>query len=364
MTETISFLVDDIELQVEKGTTILDAALDAGIYIPHLCHHPDLNPVGVCRLCGVEIEGRGLVMSCNTPVQEGMRIKTSTTKVNNQRKIAIELLLANHPESCISCTANMTCELLKISNYVGIDRERLNMMRKRDVVYPVDSSNPFFSFDPNKCVLCGICVRTCNEIQGVRAINYVNRGHETVIGTFGNQLFIDSSCESCGECVARCPVGALSIKNYQRPAKEVASTCSYCGVGCGLMLGVQGDKVVNVRGNRDAKANNGQLCVKGRFGYKFVDHEERLTAPMVREYLLEGDGTRANKADRGEWVEVDWDTAFDVVAKKFTQIKQESGSNAIGVLASAKCTNEENYLFQKFARQVIGTHSVDHCARL
>lgn len=357
------FFIDGAEHPFEEGATILDSVLAAGIYLPHLCHHPDLKPVGVCRLCGVELEGRGLVMSCNTPVQPGMKIKTNTTMVNSTRQMALELLFANHPQDCFTCAANMDCELLNIANYVGLNQERLAIMRKPEVFQPIDSSNPFFSFDPNKCVLCGICVRTCNEIQGVQAIDYIHRGYVTKIGTFADQPFIDSICESCGECVARCPVGALSIKNYQRPAHEVESVCSFCGVGCGLLLGVQGDKVVNVRGNRDNPTNDGQLCVKGRFGYKYVNHPERLKKPMVREYLVSDDVTR-NGADRGEWVEVEWDTAFDIVANKFAAIKKESGSNAIGVLASAKCTNEENYLFQKFARQVIGTHSVDHCARL
>ena len=258
----------------------------------------------------------------------------------------------------------MNCELLRIANQVGINRERLALMRKREEFMPIDSSNPFFLFDPNKCVLCGICVRTCDEIQGVRAIDYVNRGYETKIGTFGDQLFIDSTCESCGECVERCPTGALARKNFKRPSYEVESVCSYCGVGCGLLLGVHGDQIVNVRGNPNNPTNQGQLCVKGRFGYHFVNHPDRLKKPKVRQYLLDGKNKADLKGDLGVWVETDWETALGLVANKFVQFKQESGSDSIGVLASAKCSNEENYLFQKFARQVIGTHSVDHCARL
>jgi formate dehydrogenase alpha subunit len=364
MSDKITYTLDGIKFSAEKGTSILDAATNNGIYIPHLCHHPDLVPSGVCRLCGVEVEGRGLVMSCITPVSEGMVIQTNTEKANSTRQVALELLLANHPEECITCKANNDCELLRIANFVGVDRDRLGQMRQPEFRMPVDSSNPFFSFDPNKCVLCGICVRTCNEIQGAQAIDFVNRGYLTTIGTFDNKSFLDSTCESCGECVVRCPVGSLSIKNYQRPAYEVEAICSYCGVGCGLLLGVQGEKIVNVNGNRDSEVNHGQLCVKGRFGYEFVNHEDRLTKPRVREYLLNGKGKRKKGAGRGDWVEVDWDTALDIVAKKFVEIKTESGSDAIGVLASAKCTNEDNYVFQKFARQVVGTHSVDHCARL
>jgi formate dehydrogenase major subunit len=361
--ETIKLTFDNIEFEVEKGKMILESALEAGINIPHLCHHPDLKPVGVCRLCGVEVEGRGLVMSCNTPAQDGMVVTTNSAKVNSVRQMGLELLLASHPEDCFSCAANTDCELLRIANQVGVNRERLALMRKPASFMPIDSSNPFFDFDPNKCVLCGICVRTCDEIQGVRAIDYVNRGYSTKIGTFGDKPFIDSTCESCVECVERCPVGALSRKNYQKPAYEVETICSYCGVGCGLLVGVQGEKVVNVRGNPDNPTNKGQLCVKGRFGYKFVNHPDRVTKPLVRQYLLDG-LEKANIDSLGDWVEVDWDTALNLVAKKFVAIKQESGPDAIGVLASAKCTNEENYLFQKFARQVVGTHSIDHCARL
>jgi predicted molibdopterin-dependent oxidoreductase YjgC len=364
MSEKISYKIDGIVFSAKPGTSILEAAGKNGIYIPHLCHHPDLVPSGVCRLCGVEVEGRGLVMSCITPVEEGMVISTNTETANSTRQVALELLMANHPEECLTCQANNDCELLRIANYVGIDRERLDQMRKPETRLPIDSSNPFFSFDPNKCVLCGICVRTCNEIQGVQAIDFLNRGYVTKIGTFNDQPFIDSICESCGECVVRCPVGSLAIKNYRRPAVQIESICSYCGVGCGLLLGVQGDTVVHVDGNRASEVNRGQLCVKGRFGYDFVNHEERLTKPKVREYLLNGDGKRKKGSGRGEWVEVEWETAVEIVAKKFTEFKKESGSDSVGVLASAKCTNEENYLFQKFARQVVGTHSIDHCARL
>ena len=362
--EKIKIVIDNVEHLVDAGKTILEAALDAGIYVPHLCHHPDLKPVGVCRLCGVEVEGRGLVMSCNTPAQEGMVVSTSTSKVTSVRQMGLELLLASHPEDCFSCAANNNCELLRIANHIGINRERLALMRKPAEFMPIDSSNPFFDFDPNKCVLCGICVRTCNEIQGVRAIDYVNRGYSTKIGTFGDKPFIDSTCESCGECVERCPTGALSRKNYRRPAYEVESVCSFCGVGCGLLLGVQGDKIVNVRGNPNNPTNKGQLCVKGRFGYRFVNHPERLKKPMVRQYLLEGKKKSDLDNGLGEWVETDWETAIKLVGEKFASIRRESGPDAIGVLASAKCTNEENYLFQKFARQVVGTHSIDHCARL
>lgn len=362
--EHVTISIDNILYSVRENKTILDAALEAGIYIPHLCHHPDLKPVGVCRLCGVEVEGQGQVMSCVTQVSDGMEIHTNTPEILEGTRLTIELLLASHPRDCFSCQSNNECALLKVANHVGIDQERLELLRQPVEYIPVDSSNPFFEFDPNKCVMCGICVRTCDEIQGVRAINYLNRGASMKIATFGDLPFIESTCESCGECVERCPTGALSRKNYRRPAFEVESICSFCGVGCGVFLGVQGDKIVNVRGNPNNPTNMGQLCVKGRFGYQFVNHPDRLKKPLVRKYLLDEKQKAELNGDLGEWVATDWDTALDLVARKFVEFKQESGPDSIGVLASAKCTNEENYLFQKFARQVIGTHSVDHCARL
>lgn len=363
MKKEINFTIDGKKIKATEGMSVLDAALENDIYIPHLCHHPDLVPTGVCRLCGIESEGR-MVMSCITPIAENAEFKTNTPQIINTRKISLELLIANHKMECLSCARGNDCELLNISAFVGVDQARIDQMRKPTQFIPIDDSNPFFLFDANKCVLCGICVRTCDEIQGRQAIDFINRGYGTTIGPFGGESFKDSICESCGECVVRCPVGALAIKNYREPAFEVPSVCSYCGVGCGILLGVQGNKIVNVRGNRESKTNDGQLCVKGRFGYKFIDHPDRLTKPKVRQYLLEGNGERKNKSDRGEWVDVNWETAIDIVSKKFSKFKNESGSNSIGVLASAKCTNEENYLFQKFARQIIGTHSIDHCARL
>jgi predicted molibdopterin-dependent oxidoreductase YjgC len=361
MTNLVEIKIDEVKITAHEGDTILEAALENDIYIPHLCHHPDLKPVGACRLCGVEVEGRGLVMSCNTPVQEDMQVLTNTADVQSTRQITLELLLADHPEECITCTANNDCELLRVSNFVGVDRERLARMRKQEVTLPIDSSNPFFSFDPNKCILCGICVRTCDEIQGRRAIDFVNRGYHTIISPFAGLNFKESVCESCGECVVRCPVGALSIKNYRTPSFEVESVCSYCGVGCQIAIGVQGEKIVNIRGVYGNSPNNGQLCVKGRFGSNFVNHPDRVKKPLVRQYLLDG---AEKPKDLGEWIEIEWDQAINIAAEKLSGYKNEFGSDSVGILASAKCTNEENYLFQKFARQIIGTHNIDHCARL
>jgi formate dehydrogenase major subunit len=346
MTKQINLTIDGQEIFAQAGTSILDAALANDIYIPHLCHHPDLKPVGACRLCGIEIDGGKMTMSCMTPVQAGIDVKTDSPAISQARKIALELLIADHHMDCLACAAASDCGLLDTSAYLGIQPDRLARLRPSDKGLPIDDSNPFFQFDPNKCVVCGICVRTCDEIVGLGALGFINRGFKTVIGTFGNKSFVDSICESCGECVVRCPVGALAPKRPQFPAREVQSTCVYCGVGCGIYLGVSGDKVVSVRGDRERPTNNGNLCVKGRYGFKFINHPDRLTTPLIKK--------------DGEFVEATWDEALELVATKLADRKGEQ----FAALASAKCTSEENYLIQKFTRAVMGTNSVDHCARL
>ncbi|MFC1782924.1 formate dehydrogenase subunit alpha [Planctomycetota bacterium] len=344
--DKVKLSIDGVAITAEKGKTILETALQKGIYIPHLCYHPDLKPVGVCRLCMVEIEGRGLTISCKTPVEEGLVVRTDGPEVEKVRRVAAELLIANHHADCLSCAQNNQCELQRIAAYVGIESERLERLRAPKAMAPIDESNPFFYRDPNKCVLCGICVRTCDELQNINAIDYGFRGFESTISTFGDKPIKESICESCGECVVRCPVGALSYKSFQQPARSVRTTCPYCGVGCGFFLGVRGDKIVSVQGDRSNPVNKGSLCVKGRFGYDFVNHPERLTTPLIKK--------------NGKFVEASWDEALELVAEKFSKYKPEQ----LAVFSSAKITNEENYLVQKFARVALGTQNVDHCARL
>jgi formate dehydrogenase major subunit len=346
MTKQLKLWIDEKEIFANNGTSVLDAALANDIYIPHLCHHPDLKPVGACRLCGVEIDGGRMTMSCMTPVREGMHVITDSPVIYQARQTAMELLIADHHMDCLACSAANDCQMLDISAFLSIRPERLERLRPTSRDLPIDKSNPFFQFDPNKCVVCGICVRTCEEVVGLGALGFINRGHETVIGTFGNKLFVESICESCGECVTRCPVGALADKRPQQPAHEVQTTCVYCGVGCGIYLGVAGDRIVSVRGDKERPTNNGNLCVKGRYGFNFINHKDRLTAPLIKK--------------DGLFEEATWDEALERVATKFAESKGEK----FAALASAKCTNEENYLIQKFTRAVMGTNTVDHCARL
>ncbi len=346
----VTITIDALEIKADKGMTVLEAALANNLYIPHLCHHPDLKPVGACRLCMVEIEGRGMTTSCNTPVEDGIVVKTDTPEINKVRRIAVELTVVNHRGNCLTCAKDTDCELQRAANYVGVETERLRRLRNTGSTRPIDTSNPFFTRDPNKCVLCGICVRTCREIQGVGAIDFAFRGFNTTVATFGNKPIVDSRCESCGECVVRCPVGALVPKNFQKPTGEVKTVCSYCGCGCVMHLGVRGSEVVSVRADVDNPVNKGVLCVKGRFGHDYVNHPERLTHPLIKR--------------NGKLEEASWDEALDLVSKKFNDIKNKYGPDSIAHFSSAKCTNEENYLMQKFARAVIGTNNVDHCARL
>jgi len=342
----VNFILDGMHLTSTSDKTILEAALENGVYIPNLCHHPDLKPVGVCRLCLVEVEGRRPVVSCMTPVQEGMVVTTESKHIASMRKMTMSLLLANHEGDCLTCTKEGKCKLRELSSYMGITDDDIDRLRKSPRNIKKDESNPFFTIDMNKCILCGICVRTCAEIQGDSAIDYGFRGFDTIISTLGNKDIVDSICVSCGECVARCPTGALSVNNYMPPAREVRTTCTYCGVGCGVVLGVRGNTIVNVEGDRDNVVNQGHLCVKGRFGFSFVNHPERLTKPLIKK--------------DGKLVESTWDETLDLIASKLGGYK----SHEMAVLSSAKITNEENYVVQKFARVVLGTNNVDHCARL
>ncbi len=344
--KTVKLTIDGIEVEAREGMTVLEAARAAGIYIPTLCYHPDLEPFGGCRLCVVEIEKmRGMPASCTTPVASGMVVRTETPAVDNVRRTALALLMADHEGECLTCPRNGKCELQQVAAYLGITKQPF---RKTVIPQPTDSSNPFFNLDRGKCVLCARCVRTCDEITCRGAIGIANRGYEAKVATFGDGLLIDSTCQSCGECVARCPTGALTAKESRAPTREVLTVCPYCGAGCEIYIGVRGDKIVSVRSNPASESGrSGRLCVKGRFGIAdFVNSPERLTKPLIRR--------------NGRLEEATWDEALELVASRLKAYKPEE----TGVVASAKCTNEDNYVIQKFARAALGTNNIDHCARL
>jgi len=351
-------------VEAKQGLTVLEAALDAGIYIPTLCYDADLKPYGGCRLCVVEIEGmRGLVSSCTTPATDGMVIHTETERVNRSRRVTMELIIANHHGDCFTCAKNQDCELLKIARYLGIEREPIDRLIKGTQVLPVDESHPAFIRDPNKCILCGKCVRACHEIVVVGAIDLAFRGNSAKVATFGDKPIVESICKSCGECVARCPTGALVPKWEKLPSKEVKTICPYCGVGCSIYLGIRDNKIASVRGDQEGPANKGSLCVKGRWGYDFISHPERLKTPLIR---LPGVSRQAGHNGKVQEIfrEASWDEALEQVANKLLELKQDYGPDSIAAISSAKCTNEDNYAMQKFIRAVIGTNNIDHCARL
>jgi len=359
----VTLTIDGQRVKVPEGSTVLDAIQRAGLYVPTLCHDPELKPYGACRLCIVQIEGiRGLPTSCTTPAQEGMVVSTENEEIRRIRKTIVELAIANHPYDCLLCDNNQECELLRVAQYVGVEKKSVERMRRGKLDRSVDTSNPAFDFDPNKCILCGKCVRVCHELSGVGAIDFAFRGKETVVTTFGAKPLALSQCQNCGECVEHCPTGALSPKHALIPQREVETICPYCGVGCSIYLGVRGREIVRVRGAKENGVNEEGLCVKGRFGLDFVNHPDRLTRPLIRkENVPKNDGQREISEI---FREADWDEALDRVARELARIRDHIGPDAVGIVSSAKCTNEENYVIQKFARAVMGTNNVDHCARL
>ncbi len=341
----ITLYIDGMEVKAEKGSTILETALSNDIYIPNLCYYPGLKPWGSCRLCVVENNEGRLVTACETIVQDGMDIVTDNPRINGVRKLSAELLIANHEVDCLTCRKNDNCKLQEVAAYLGINRDDLGSLRRQIMDVPIDDSNPFFDRDLKKCILCGVCVRTCSELMGIKAIDFGFRGYKSKITTFGDKPLLESSCVSCGECMVACPVGALVPKDTIKPSREVKTVCPYCGVGCNIYLGVRGDKVVSARGDTENSINKGNLCVKGRFGYGFINHPDRLKKPLIR-------GNNGLE-------EVEWDEALDFVAKKLSKYK----GNEFASISSARCPNEDNYVVQKFTRTVMGTNNVDNCAR-
>ncbi len=341
------------ELTVDAGLTVLQAAEQAGIKIPTLCHHPALADIGACRMCLVEVAGqRALQPACTFPINEGMKVETESPKVVAARRFVLDLLLSDHPLDCLTCERGGSCELQDLAYRYGVKETSYAGERHH---YAVDDPNPFIQRDYNKCILCRRCTRACAEINGVEAIGLVWRGFRTKIGTAADGNLEDSPCEFCGMCVAVCPTGALVPKlslgkGRAQHRRAVSTVCPYCGVGCRIDLQVVDGKIVEVTSNWEGPANRGGTCVKGRFGWDFVAHPDRLTTPLIR---------RGGKLEPATW-----DEALDLVAGRLREIRDCDGGSAIAVLASAKCTNEENYLLQKLARAVLASHNVDHCARL
>ncbi len=356
----VNAVIDGKSVAVPAGSTILQAARSVGARIPVLCDFPGLEIAGCCRICLVEAEGNPrLLAACCTPLAEGMVVHTRTPKVLEVRRTVLELLLVRHPLDCFACASNGRCLLQDLCYELGVERSPYRTEETRFTTYPLDDANPFYVRDRNKCVLCGRCVRVCDARAQYHAVDFQNRGIETMVDIPPEFSLEESSCVFCGQCVQACPVGALAEKPAYGRGREwelddVKTICSYCGVGCELIIRKNRatGQIANVTSDplSPTGMNRGRTCVKGRFAWQFVHHPDRLVAPLVKE--------------DGVFREASWDEALEKIAAGIQKIKGESGPRAIGFFASARCTNEENYLMQRLAREVVGTNNVDHCAHL
>jgi formate dehydrogenase major subunit len=353
----IQLHIDGVAVTVKEGTSVMRAAIEAGTMIPKLCATDSLDAFGSCRLCLVEIDGRrGYPASCTTPAEAGMRVRTQSSKLASLRRNVMELYISDHPLDCLTCTANGNCELQTMAGAVGLREVRYGMAGANHfTLAQKDESNPYFSYDPAKCIVCNRCVRACAEQQGSFAITISGRGFESRVTAGQNQSFMDSECVSCGACVNACPTATLTEKSLIRlgqPSRDVVTTCAYCGVGCGFKAELKGNDVVRMVPWKNGKANEGHACVKGRFAWGYATHAERITKPMIRASIHD------------DWREVSWDEALTHAASRLRDIQQRHGVNAIGGLVSSRCTNEEDYLVQKLVRAAFGNNNVDTCARV
>jgi formate dehydrogenase major subunit len=353
----IQLEIDGLTVSVPEGTSLMRAAVEAGTMIPKLCATDSLEPFGSCRLCLVEIEGRrGYPASCTTPVEPGMKVQTQSPKLADLRRNVMELYISDHPLDCLTCATNGNCELQSMAGAVGLRAIRYGMAGENHFEHACkDESNPYFTYDPAKCIVCNRCVRACEEQQGSFAITISGRGFESRVTAGQNESFMESECVSCGACVNACPTATLTEKTLiqmGQPDHDVITTCAYCGVGCGFKAEMKGTEVVRMVPWKDGKANEGHACVKGRFAWGYATHADRITQPMIRDSIHD------------DWREVSWDEALSYAANRFRDIQKRHGVNAIGGLVSSRCTNEEDYLVQKLVRAAFGNNNVDTCARV
>lgn len=352
----ITLEIDGVSVTVPEGTSVLRAAALADINIPKLCASDNLEAFGSCRLCAVEIKGRrGTPASCTTPVEGGMQVITQNNRLGKLRRNIMELYISDHPLDCLTCPANGDCELQNVTGEVGLREVRYGFSGDNHLESAKDHSNPYFSFDPSKCIVCSRCVRACSEVQGTFALTIQGRGFESKVSAGQNQSFLDSECVSCGACVQACPTSTLmekSVIEMGQPEHSIITTCAYCGVGCQFKAEMKGSEVVRMTPYKNGMANHGHSCIKGRFAFGYATHEDRITSPMIRDSI------------DLPWREVSWDEALGFAAEKLKNIQQQYGRESIGGITSSRCTNEETYLVQKLIRAAFGNNNTDTCARV
>jgi len=355
--ETVTLTIDGRTVTAPAGASIMHAAMLTGVEVPKLCATDRLDAYGSCRLCLVEIDGRkGTPSSCTTPIEAGMTVSTDTERLRRLRRGVMELYISDHPLDCLTCAANGDCELQDMAAVTGLRDVRYGYEGANHLDAEKDASNPYFDFDPSKCIVCARCVRACAEVQGTFALTTLGRGFESKISAGGPDAdFLTSECVSCGACVDACPTATLiekPVAAHGLPDRTVVTTCAYCGVGCSFKAELKGDQVLRMRPLKAGAANAGHSCVKGRFAWGYANHPDRIVQPMVREAITD------------PWREVSWDEAFQFAADKIRAIQESHGREAVGAITSSRCTNEETYLVQKLARAVFGTNNVDTCARV
>ncbi len=356
----VTIEIDGMPVTVAAGTSVMRAAVEAGVKVPKLCATDSLEAFGSCRLCLVEIEGRkGYPASCTTPAEAGMKVRTQSPKLQELRKGVMELYISDHPLDCLTCPANGDCELQDMAGVVGLRNVRYGVGDQFGGAHHLDAkkdeSNPYFTFDASKCIVCSRCVRACEETQGTFALTIGGRGFDSHVSAGIDEPFMDSECVSCGACVQACPTATLQEKTVimmGQPEHSVITTCAYCGVGCGFKAEMKGSEVVRMTPWKDGKANEGHSCVKGRFAWGYATHKDRITKPMIRAAITD------------PWQEVSWEVAIGHAAAEFRRIQAKHGRDSIGGITSSRCTNEETYLVQKLVRAAFGNNNVDTCARV
>ncbi len=353
----VTLEIDGKPVTVPAGTSVMRAASVAGVQVPKLCATDSLEAFGSCRLCVVEVDGRkGTPASCTTPCESGMKVTTQSDKLAQLRRGVMELYISDHPLDCLTCPTNGNCELQDMAGVVGLREVRYGKAEENanhlDALK--DTTNPYFTFDPSKCIVCSRCVRACDEVQGTFALTVIGRGFDAKIAA-GPTAFMDSECVSCGACVQACPTATLvekSVVDKGQPDHSVLTTCAYCGVGCAFRAEMKGNDVVRMVPHKDGKANHGHSCVKGRFAWGYATHADRVKKPLIREKITD------------PWREVSWDEALTFAADGLRRIQKQHGIGSVGGITSSRCTNEETYLVQKLVRAVFGNNNVDTCARV